>query len=405
MKTPLVLLLVFFAAVCNGANLLFPGNGTNLISGQYIVVFKEHVTDLKFYLHVASLKASLQKSNGDQFIDTYHIGTFRAYAAKFSKEMLQQELNGDDIDYVEADQRMFVSQSCSQYSNAVWGLNRISEQELFLDGNYRYPSTSGSGVDAYIIDTGVYTSNTEFQGRAVFGVNYAGDGQNVDCNGHGTHVAGTIGGANYGVAKKVSLIGVKVLGCDGSGSNAGVISGVNWVAQRRKSTGRPSLANMSLGGGKSTALDQAVTQAIAGGTTFAVAAGNENSDACLGSPSGVPTAITVGATALDDAAGLQVDVRSDFSNWGKCVDILAPGSAIKSSWIGSANAVLTISGTSMACPHVAGAVAVYLGNNPTSTPAQVSSYLIGQATTNVIDLDCTMNGCSNTVNRLLYSSC
>jgi subtilisin family serine protease len=200
-------------------------------------------------------------------------------------------------------------------------LDRISERSLFIDSVYNYPSSSGSGVDAYIVDTGIYTAHTEFGGRARFGVNYA-DSQNTDCNGHGTHVAGTVGGRLYGVAKSVSLIAVKVLDCAGSGTNTGVISGIQWVAEQARASRRPSLANMSLGGSKSTALNAAVDQAVgSAGVSFLVAAGNENTDACTKSPASAAEAVSVGATTVADKGTTEVDTRASFSNYGSCVDV------------------------------------------------------------------------------------
>jgi len=228
--------------------------------------------------------------------------------------------------------------------------------------------------------------------------------KNTDCNGHGTHVAGTVGGALYGVAKKVSIIAVKVLGCTGSGTNSGVISGVQYTATNRK--GKPTVANMSLGGGYSQALNDAVKAAVNAGVVFAVAAGNENQDACNVSPASEASAITVGATDVEDKGSeTQIDIRASYSNFGKCVKVLAPGSLIKSAWYTSNTATNTISGTSMASPHVAGVSALILGENPTATPAQVLSTLVSQSTGDEIDLACTSTACRATPNKLLYSAC
>jgi len=201
------------------------------------------------------------------------------------------------------------------------------------------------------------------------------------------------------------LIAVKVLDCDGSGSNSGVISGVNWVAQQAKNSKRPSVANMSLGGGYSAALNQAVASAISSGVTFAVAAGNDNKDACSYSPASVASSISVGATTVDSKVGAADDLRATFSNYGSCVHIFAPGQLIKSAWIGSTTAIQTISGTSMATPHVCGAAALFLGDNNTATPAQVKSYLINNANINKIDMVCSATVCKNSPNKLLYTPC
>jgi subtilisin family serine protease len=228
-------------------------------------------------------------------------------------------------------------------------------------------------VNAYIVDTGILPTHTEFQSRASIGYDAITPlDPKADCNGHGTHVAGTVGGKTYGVAKAVRLIGVRVLDCNGSGSTSGVIAGVNWVATHRV---KPAVANMSLGGGASTALDNAVKAAIDSGVTFVVAAGNSNRPACRFSPARVSAAITVGATTSTDA-------QASYSNYGSCLDLFAPGSAITSAWYTSTTSTVTISGTSMASPHVAGVAARYLQGKPTSTtPKQVRDALVANATT------------------------
>jgi len=227
--------------------------------------------------------------------------------------------------------------------------------------------------------------------------------KNTDCNGHGTHVAGTVGGTTYGVAKKVTLVGVKVLGCTGSGTNAGVISGIDYAANNRK--GRPGVANMSLGGGKSQATNNAVAAAVRSGLTMVVAAGNENQDACNVSPASEPLAVTVGSTEVSDDDAIQEDARSSFSNFGTCVKIMAPGSLIKSAWYTSNSATNTISGTSMASPHVCGAAALVLSENPTATPAQVLASLSDASTVGEINMVCSTTACRNTPNKMLFSAC
>jgi len=339
-----------------------------------------------------------------QFITAnYSFGDFKGYAALLTPSEIVAEMKTGHISYFEKDSEVHTLQSCTVQSNAIWGLNRISEREVELNGNYRY-GNDGEGVVAFIIDTGIHVTHNEFSGRASFGANFVGDGKNTDCNGHGTHVAGTVGGTLYGVAKKVTLVGVKVLGCSGSGTNAGVISGVQWAATNRKN--RPGVANMSLGGGFNKATNDAIAAAVKSGLTFAVAAGNENQDACNVSPASEPSAITVGATVVSDQGfETQKDTRSSFSNYGKCVKILGPGSLIKSAWYTSNTATNTISGTSMASPHVAGACALILGENPDFTPAEVEGALISASTPDVIDLMCTNNVCRLTPNKLVYSSC
>jgi len=306
---------------------------------------------------------------------------------------------------IEQDSTFHSSQTCQSQNGATWGIDRVAERDLDLDGVYRYGAT-GSGVDAYIVDTGININHKDFGGRAIWGANFV-DNQNTDCNGHGTHVAGTVGSNTYGVAKAVTLIAVKVLDCDGSGTNSGVIAGINWVASSYASRKRPSVANMSLGGGKSTATDNAVTAGVKAGVTFVVAAGNDNANACNYSPAACATAITVGATGTDvDTKNNQIDNRAYFSNFGTCVSVFAPGLEITSTWIGSKNTeILTISGTSMASPHVCGIAALYIGNHPTYTPAQVKSWMISNASTGIISLDCVSTACNQSPNVFVFSPC
>jgi hypothetical protein len=273
-------------------------------------------------------------------------------------------------------------------TGADWGLDRMDQHSLPLDGSYTYQA-DGSGVTAYIIDTGINLTHVEFGGRAVAGTDaVTSGGSAADCNGHGTHVAGTVGGVTYGVAKKVRLVAVRVLDCNGSGTTSGVIAGIDWVTANRT---LPAVANLSLGGDFSQALNDAVERSVAAGVVYAVAAGNSAADACSASPASAPSALTVGAT---DAA----DAFASFSNYGSCVKINAPGVSIVSAWIGSNTATSGASGTSMASPHVAGAAAVYLQKNPSATVANVRAALIGNATSNVIQGIAT-----GTPNLLLYS--
>ncbi len=255
-------------------------------------------------------------------------------------------------------------------TDATWGLDRIDQLQLPLNQNYNYV-TRAANVNAYIIDTGVLLTHQDFQGRAHSGFDFVDrDSNATDCNGHGTHVAGTIGSATYGVAKAAQLIAVRVLDCNGSGSYSDVIAGVEWVTANHV---KPAVANMSVGGPISQALDDAISASIRAGVTYVVAAGNESSPACNGSPARAEPAITVGATTNGDA-------RSSFSNYGTCVDLFAPGSDIKSTWSTSSSSTNTISGTSMASPHVAGVAALFLALHPTATPAQVRAALVGGST-------------------------
>ena len=272
-------------------------------------------------------------------------------------------------------------------TGATWGLDRIDQRARQLNGNYVYTAT-GSGVTAYVIDTGIAFGHADLGARAVSGYDAVDGGSADDCNGHGTHVSGTIGGTTYGVAKGVALVGVRVLDCAGSGTNAGVIAGIDWVTADH-AAGAPAVANMSLGGGASTALDQAVQRSIADGVTYAVAAGNGNSagvpqNACNSSPARVAGALTVGASDRNDAP-------ASFSNYGSCVDLFAPGVGITSDWYTATTATNTISGTSMATPHVAGVAALYLQTHPTASPAAVSSAVLALTTKDAVKTSKTAN--------------
>ncbi len=294
------------------------------------------------------------------------------------------------VAYVEQNQTVRIT---GTQPNPTWGLDRVDQRNLPLSKSYTYKTTA-SNVNAYIIDTGIRTSHSEFGGRASVGTDTVGGGQNgQDCQGHGTHVAGTVGGRTYGVAKGVKLIAVRVLDCKGSGTTAGVIAGVDWVTTHAK---KPAVANMSLGGGADTSLDNAVKKSIASGVSYAVAAGNGNIlglplNACNSSPARVPEAITVGATD-------NTDRRASFSNYGPCVDVFAPGVDITSAWRTDDTATDTISGTSMATPHTVGAAALYLSTHTTATPAQVRNALVNNATNGKVKDPLT-----GSPNKLLYS--
>jgi len=258
-------------------------------------------------------------------------------------------------------------------TNAPWGLGRIDQAAKLspanaaaLNHSYTYDDTAGAGVDVYVIDTGIYTAHSDFGGRASWGISYVSE--TTDGHGHGTHCAGTIGGTRWGVAKKVNLIAVQVLSASGSGSNSGVISGMNWVVTRAAATGRPTVASMSLGGSANTATDNAVAAMTAAGVHVAVAAGNNNANASGYSPARAPSAVTVGATTVADA-------KASYSNYGALVDIWAPGSSVTSAWIGGTAATNSISGTSMATPHTAGAIAYLIAKEGNITPAAMATKL------------------------------
>lgn len=300
------------------------------------------------------------------------------FSASLSDQGVRALLQDPRVRYIEQD--AVITLNLTIQSPATWGLDRIDQKSRPLTNSYSYQN-NGAGVHAYIIDSGLMSTHTEFQisGTATYrignGSTAINDGRgNEDCNGHGTHVAGTVGGNTYGVAKGVTLHAVRVLDCAGSGSISGVIAGVDWVTANHV---KPAVANMSLGGGASTALDTAVRNSIAAGVTYALAAGNSNADACLSSPARVTEALVVGATD-------GTDTRASFSNFGTCLSIFAPGVNITSSWSTGTTATNTISGTSMASPHVAGAAALYLQLNPGALPAKVRSALIAQATPNLV---------------------
>ncbi|MBB5967347.1 S8 family serine peptidase [Planomonospora venezuelensis] len=335
-----------------------------LISGQYIVVLKNGTATTT--TAVRKQAGTLTSRRGGKVARTFAAG-IKGFTVRASEAQARLLAGDPAVAYVEQDARIHASDT---QNGPAWGLDRLDQRTSTLDGSYTYDTTA-SGVDVYVIDTGIRATHTDFGGRVTGGTDTVGDGYGTaDCNGHGTHVAATIGGQTWGVAKGVDLHPVRVLGCDGSGSLSGVIAGVDWVTQN--ATG-PSVANMSLGGGASTALDDAVRRSVAAGVTYVVAAGNSAADACAASPARVGEAVTVGATATGDR-------RASFSNYGRCLDLFAPGAGVASAWHTGDTATRTISGTSMASPHVAGAAALHLAADPGATPAQVSAALTGRAT-------------------------
>jgi len=388
-KMVLALMVALATAAAAPAGQFVKVEGANAVPDCYIVVLKPgaavHPGGGKAGLTVSQLAVGAAARYGGSVRHFYEVALsgFSICLPENAARLLAEDLN---VELVEQDQRVT---AVATQSNATWGIDRIDQRNLPLSTTYTYNFT-GAGVHAYIIDTGIRATHQQFAGR-VSGQGFTsindGNGTN-DCNGHGTHVSGTVGGTTYGVAKGVTLHAVRVLDCSGSGTTSGVVAGIDWVTQNHIS---PSVANMSLGGGASSALDTAVNNSINSGVTYAIAAGNSNANACSFSPARVAAAITVGATTTTDA-------RSSFSNFGTCLDIFAPGSSITSSWNTSDTATNTISGTSMATPHVTGMAALYLeqfGNQP---PAAVAQGIVDNATTGVV-----VGAGTGSPNRLLFT--
>jgi len=372
-------LSVSSAAAAKGERPILGADSLTAIPGRYIVVFQPGTP-------AAAMNAVAEQARGlGGQVDFVYDSALSGFAGNFPEQAIFGLSHNPNIEFIEADQEITLD---ATQSPATWGLDRIDQRNLPLNNTYTYNFT-GSGVTAYIIDTGIRITHNQFGGRASYGYDFVDNDSNAnDCNGHGTHVAGTVGGSTYGVAKGVSLVAVRVLNCSGSGTTSGVIAGINWVTSKH-TTGK-AVANMSLGGGASTALDNAVRNSIADGIVYAIAAGNSNASACSYSPARVSEAITVGATTSTDA-------RASYSNKGSCLDLFAPGSSITSAWYTSNTATNTISGTSMATPHVAGVSALYLqGHN--ATPLQVRNAIVGAATQNVVG-----NPGTGSPNLLLYS--
>lgn len=369
------------------------------ISGSWIAVLKDTSLKDRSRASVRAVSEDLADTYDGRLTKVYG-SAVRGFSARMTEAEARRLAADPRVAYVEQDAEVRLNaprprekRTRATQSNATWGLDRIDQRQLPLDGTYTY-KTKASNVHVYVIDTGVRTSHSEFGGRARIGTDTVGDGLNgTDCHGHGTHVAGTAAGSTYGVAKGASVVGIRVLNCLGSGTTSGVIAGVDWVTANAV---KPAVANMSLGGGASASLDAAVRRSIASGVSYAVAAGNGNiiglpEDACGASPARVPEALTVGATD-------KTDTKASWSNYGTCVDLFAPGVGITSAWSSGDTDTDTISGTSMATPHTAGAAALYLSVRPSATPAQVSDALTANATSGVVK-----SAGSGSPNRLLYS--
>ncbi|KAI0402484.1 peptidase S8/S53 domain-containing protein [Xylaria palmicola] len=379
----------------DGAAPIYSSTNAEEVPGAYIVKFKSHVTESsvsdhhswvqKIHSNREDERTELRRRGqiplagevADAFSGLKHtlkIGTgFLGYAGHFDDAVIEEVRRHPDVEYVERDQIVYAlkEEEPDLEKDAPWGLARISHRKSLSFGTYNkylYAADGGEGVDAYVIDTGTNIDHVDFEGRAKWGHTVPRGDEDEDGNGHGTHCSGTIAGKKYGVAKKAHVYAVKVLRSNGSGSMSDVMKGVEWAANAHleqveaakngtRKGFKGSTANMSLGGGKSPSLDETVNAAVTAGLHFAVAAGNDNADACNYSPAAAAKAITVGASALDDS-------RAYFSNWGKCVDIFGPGLSIKSTWIGSETATNTISGTSMASPHLCGLTAYFLSLQP-----------------------------------------
>lgn len=354
-------------------------------SRRYIVVFRSHVGNPN------AEATSVMRGRGGQITHSFSRAV-KGFAVTLPKAaasaFLEAMERNPNVDHVEVDATVSTLEPSATETASTWGLDRIDQRDLPLSSTYA-PLSAGSGVTAYIVDTGILATHADFGGRVAGGYTAIDDGYGTsDCHGHGTHVAGTVGGAAWGVAKSVSLVPVRVLSCTGSGTLSGVIAGLDWVIANAK---KPAVVNMSLGSGASSAIDTAVANVVASGITVVVAAGNSGADACDYSPARAPAAITVGATTSSDA-------RASYSNYGSCLDLFAPGSSIKSSWYTSTSATATLSGTSMAAPHVAGVAAVILQAAPAASPSQIDAWISDAATR-----DKVASAGSGSPNRLLYA--
>ena len=351
------------------------------VAGRYIVVMR---TGRVAGATALRAKADVVQTRGGARVTQVFGRAVNGFVAELTDVAVNQMRLDPDVAFIEQDQ---IFRAIGTQSNPPWGLDRLDQRSLPLNSSYSY-DVNGAGVHAYIIDTGIRSTHSDFAGRVAGGYDAVDGGTPDDCNGHGTHVAGTVGGSSYGVAKGVTLHGVRVLDCGGSGYTSGVIAGIDWVTANHV---KPAVANMSLGGGASSALDLAVRNSVAAGVTYAVAAGNENTDACNSSPAREASAITVGATSSSDQ-------RASFSNYGACLDVFAPGVGVLSSWHTGDSATASLSGTSMASPHTAGVAALFLARSPNASPSDVAAALTNAASSSVVG-----NAGAGSPNRLLYS--
>ncbi|WP_405115146.1 S8 family serine peptidase [Micromonospora sp. NBC_01405] len=355
------------------------GADKGVVPGRYIVKLKNGKASPS---STRSTVKALAEANGGKVRKVF-TGALRGYSAQLTPAQAKRLAADPDVAYVEPVRKY--SASGTQTNPPSWGLDRIDQVAPALNNSYTYP-TSASGVTAYVIDSGINIDHQDFGGRASFGFNAVADGIESDCLGHGTHVAGTVGGTTYGVAKDIDLVAVRVLDCEGYGTTEEVVAGIDWVTNNAQ---KPAVANMSLGGGADVALDDALAASIASGVSYTVAAGNEADDACSYSPARAEAAITVGATD-------RVDMMAAFSNYGSCLDTFAPGVGITSAWIGGTDAQETINGTSMAAPHVAGAAALLLAQHPSWTPQQVRNAIVTNGISGAV------LGPAGSIDRLLH---
>ncbi|KAF9150005.1 hypothetical protein BG015_008176 [Linnemannia schmuckeri] len=375
------LLIVALVAAVQAAPLLPHAQGGKPIADSYIVVLKDNN---KVNTFKTSFDKITKNHNGRGRAPEIHreYNAIPGFHASFDASTLKAIQANPDVAYVEQD--AIITIQGSQPSPPSWGLTRVGEEKLDLTKPYSYPDAAGEGITAYVVDTGVYAEHSDFGGRASFGANFIEGSKDTDENGHGTHVAGTIGGTTYGVAKKVKIVGVKVLDAEGSGATSGVVAGMDYVTEH--AVAGKSVVNMSLGGGKSKAIDDAAARLFAKNIPLIAAAGNSADDACDGSPSGASNVFTVGATDKTDAP-------AEFTSYGSCVEIFGPGVDITSSWIGGASAKKTISGTSMATPHVVGVAALYLSQGGLDTAQAVFDKLASTGTKGVVSGN--LNGSPN----------
>jgi subtilisin family serine protease len=377
-------MLGVYTATADAAQTGVASAGPNAVPGQYVVVLDDDVTDVAGTAHRLAQGAKVTRVYRSA-LKGFTIRTTAKQAKRIAAASTVASVQQDAQVHATADVGAQTTQAVPAPPNSYWGLNRIDQRTVPPNtaGTYNH-FFSAPKVTAYVVDTGINYGHSQFGGRASLGVDEVGGvaPPGSDCYGHGTHVAGTIGGATYGVAKSVKLKSVRVLDCSGSGTWSGVIAGLDWITGH---AAKPAVMNASLGGGQNIATNIALNNMIESGVTAVVSAGNSNDDACSYSPGSTLSAITVGATGLYENPAVPIsDARSSFSNYGSCLDLFAPGSNIKSAWIGSSVATNTISGTSMASPHVAGVAALYLSGAPTANPMQVRNYLTSFATLGVV---------------------